>query len=87
MTVTTPNLMRSQVVQEHEPLHRVVERLLPRPPVLPAEQVEAAVVGRYRDFRHSRVRDFVPILVERLAGVDLATVATGTRWSRTDVRE
>jgi hypothetical protein len=76
MTVTTPNLMRSLVVLERETLHRIVERLLPRLPKLPAEQVEAAVVGRYRDLQHSRFRDFVPILVERRAREDLENVAT-----------
>jgi hypothetical protein len=76
LTVTTPNLMGPLVVQERETLHRVVERLLARFPKLPAVQVEAAAVGRYRDLQHSRVRDFVPILVERLAGVDLENVAT-----------
>jgi hypothetical protein len=76
LTVTTPNLMRSLVVQERETLYRTVERLLPRFPDLPAEQVEAAAVGRYRDLQHSRVRDFVPILVERLAREDLENVAT-----------
>ena len=74
--MTTPNLMRSLVVQERETLHRIVERLLPRFPELPAEYVEAAVVGRYRDFEHSRVRDFVPVLVERRAREDLENVAT-----------
>jgi hypothetical protein len=87
MTVTTPNLMRSLVVQERETLHRIVEPLLARFPELPAEQVEAAVVGRYRDFQHSRVRDFVPILVERRAGEDLEIVANGNRSSRTEVSE
>jgi hypothetical protein len=32
MTVTTPNMMRSLVVQERETLHHIVERLLPRSP-------------------------------------------------------
>ena len=68
-------------------MHRIGERLLPRFAELPAEQVEAAVVARYRDFQQSRVRDFVPILVERRARVDLENVATGNRSSRTDVRE
>ncbi|MBJ7355957.1 three-helix bundle dimerization domain-containing protein [Nocardioides sp.] len=46
---------------------RVTARLLVRLPDLSPERVEevvAAVVGHYRD---SRVRDFLPVLVEREA--------------------
>ena len=84
MTVMTPNVMRSLAVQERETFHRIDVRLVARFPELPAEQVEAAVVGRYRDFRHGRVRDVVPILVDRRAREDPENVATATaRLERT----
>lgn len=75
MTVTTPKLMRSLWCRRVKTLHRIVVRLLPRFPELPAEQVEAAVVGRYRDLQHSQPRSGLRAdPVECLARVDLATV-------------
>ena len=71
MTTTAPNFHRDHVTQEREAIPRIIARLRPRFPDRRAEEVERAVYRAYAAFQHSRVRDFLPILVERLASEEL----------------
>jgi len=61
--VTTPNLMGPLVVQEHEILHCIVERLPTRSRSFLPCGSRPPSSAKYGDFQDSRVRDFVPILV------------------------
>lgn len=56
---------------ERAALDRLIERLVQQFPELSREEITRAVHGRYADFDDSRVRDFVPVLVERAARRDL----------------
>jgi hypothetical protein len=48
---------------------------------LPSDEITHAVTRAHARFTHSRVRDFIPLLVERRAGAELSRraglVATG----------
>ena len=70
LTPATPDA-RSHAEREVETIHRIVARLCPHFPERGAEEVERAVYRAYAAFQHSSVRDFIPILVERLARKDL----------------
>jgi hypothetical protein len=59
---------------EDAALSRLVERLTERFPELPDEEIVRAVYGQYAEYEDSRVRDFVPVLVERAAREDLAAL-------------
>lgn len=59
-------------INEAEAMSRVMRRLRQQFPEIPNEAIEHAVHGHYEDFDGRPVRDFVPILVERAAGDDLA---------------
>ena len=52
----------------------VVQRLHRSFPSVPLEQIEAMVQAQYRRFNDSRIRDFVPIFVERGAREQLAAL-------------
>jgi hypothetical protein len=41
---------------------------------IPAEQVATAIERVYARFEQSKIRDFVPLLVERRTGAELATL-------------
>lgn len=58
---------------EHEgrALAEVVERLVDRFPDLPEDRIRAVVASTHREFEGHRIRDFVPILVERHARAQL----------------
>jgi len=71
VTTTAPNAIHARAVHEREAIHRIIERLRPHFPERRAEEVERAVYRAYATFQHSRIRDFIPILVERLAREDL----------------
>jgi hypothetical protein len=58
-------------VAEQNALHSLVERLSQQFPELSQDAIVRAVHGRYADYEHSRVRDFVPVLVERAARREL----------------
>lgn len=49
----------------------LVERLAAQFPELSEEEIARAVHGRYEQFDDSRVRDFVPVLVERAVRRDV----------------
>ncbi|WP_034263098.1 three-helix bundle dimerization domain-containing protein [Actinospica robiniae] len=57
---------------EHDAIGLVKQRLRRRYPDVAPERVGAAVDGAYHRFDHSRVRTFVPILVEHEAREELA---------------
>lgn len=58
--------------REAAALSHVTLRLQEAFPQLPAEQVRATVQEQYRRFEGSKIRDFVPIFVERNAREELA---------------
>jgi hypothetical protein len=53
----------------------VAERLTASFPAVPADVVHATVRTSYERFTESRIRDFVPVLVERTAKSQLANPA------------
>lgn len=57
---------------EQKALDQIAERLAARFPELPADTITHAVQGRYAEFEGSRIRDFVPVLVERSVRADLS---------------
>ncbi|MBV9514112.1 MAG: hypothetical protein JO280_08760 [Mycobacteriaceae bacterium] len=57
-------------------IDEVQQRLMGRFAHLSADQVSASVALALARFTHSSVRDFVPLLVERRAGAELALHAT-----------
>jgi hypothetical protein len=57
---------------EHDAIAQVKNRLRSRYPDLAPERVGATVDGAYRRFDRSRVRTFVPVLVEHEALEELA---------------
>ena len=59
-------------------LEAVKQRLAGKYAQLPAQRVEAAVDSAYASFADCRIRDFVPLLVERHATSELAKSATGS---------
>jgi len=69
-TAPSPELERDAIVL-------VKQRLRRRYPDLAPERIGATVDGAYRRFDHSRVRTFVPILVEHQAREELAGAAAG----------
>ncbi len=60
-TSTRPMRSRTEV----SAMTDLVERLTGRFPELTRDEIERAVHGRYEQFEESRIRDFVPVLVER----------------------
>lgn len=61
----------SHLQRERAALNHVVGRLTHRFPELRFEEIERAVFRVYAQFETSRIRDFVPILVERITREDL----------------
>jgi hypothetical protein len=59
-------------VSEQALIGQVVERLARKNPTVPQEAVAAFVNEAHSRFDQSKVRDFVPLLVERRAKVQLA---------------
>jgi hypothetical protein len=57
-------------------LRQVTQRLHERFPQVPATTVEATVALQYHRFDDSRIRDFVPIFVERNAREELMAQAS-----------
>jgi hypothetical protein len=70
MPATTPTAPSPEL--EHTAIALVKDRLRHRYPDVPPERVGAAVDGAYRRFDRSRVRTFVPVLVEHEARDELA---------------
>ena len=67
---------------EQNALNDLIERLSQQFPELSRDAIVRAVHGRYAEFEHSRVRDFVPVLVERAARRELAQPQASTATPR-----
>lgn len=59
-------------IDERVMVEQVERRLADRHTDIPAERITAIVQGAYAQFEHSRIRDFVPLFVERRARAELA---------------
>jgi hypothetical protein len=59
-------------VSESASIHQVRERLIGKFAQTPPDQIHAAVSQAHAMFEHSKVRDFVPLLVERRASKELS---------------
>ena len=70
MTATTLPT-RSALPREHEALIHIVGRLRRRFPDVHADEIRRLVHAAYSGFERSRIRDFIPILVERAARDEL----------------
>jgi hypothetical protein len=57
-------------------------RLTSKYPDLPVDEIARAVQRARARFEHSRIRDFVPLLVERHARAELAQLREPTTASR-----
>ena len=62
-------------MSEETRIGEVVERLTKKYPTLPAESVTEVVRDMYAAFNGSRVREFVPLFVERRARAALTELA------------
>ena len=71
----TPVAARAASPTEQASFNRIAEQLALAFPDVPTDRVAAAVESEQERFRDSRIRDFVPILVER---------AVRRRWRRPD---
>jgi hypothetical protein len=58
-------------------IDEVQQRLVHKFAQLPSDQVSNAVAQAHARFAESRVRDFVPLLVERRATAELASQTAG----------
>ena len=61
---------------EQNALNALIERLSQQFPELSHDAIARAVHGRNADYEHSRIRDFVPVLVERAARRELGQQPT-----------
>jgi hypothetical protein len=60
---------------ERAALDHLAERMAAQFPELPATEIAAAIQGKYAQFEDSRIRDFVPVLVERSVRDELVNSA------------
>lgn len=67
--------MTRDIADEQAAMDQVVERLAARYPDVSAETIAAIVREVYVTLADARVRDFLPVLVEREAKTRLAVVA------------
>jgi hypothetical protein len=59
--------MTREIPDEDAAFAEIVDRLAERYPHLPTDRIDAAVQEARHHFEQARVRDFVPVLVEREA--------------------
>jgi hypothetical protein len=71
-TTTRHDLEQHRERGEAAALAHVKDRIAERFPAVPPPVIETAIQRRWAEFDGSRVRDFVPILVERSVRADLA---------------
>ncbi|HKC29147.1 MAG TPA: hypothetical protein VKB75_14135 [Jatrophihabitans sp.] len=57
---------------EQAAMAKIAERVASQFPELSSEEIERVIHGRYAAFADSRIRDFVPVLVERQVKQELA---------------
>jgi hypothetical protein len=67
-------------ISESASIEEVRERLTGRFMHLPPDQISAAVTDAFARFEHSKVRDFVPLLVERRASKELLGHKTASAY-------
>jgi hypothetical protein len=65
-------------ISERTLIDEVERRLIRKYAKLPPDQVSTVVQQAHAQFEQSRIRDFVPLLVERRAGQELARFAALT---------
>lgn len=63
---------RTEQQREETAIREVTERLAKRFPDRPAADIDTAVSSQFRRFTDARIRDFIPVLVERAVRDDLA---------------
>jgi len=68
VAVTTPS---ARLHAEEKALDALIRRLMEQFPEVEQEQIVRAVHGRYEQFEDSRIRDFVPVLVERAVRTEI----------------
>lgn len=59
-------------ISEHVLIAEVERRLTSKYAELPPDRISTAIQSAHARFDHSPIRDFVPLLVERLARAELA---------------
>ena len=65
--------------READAIAQVAARLRTQFPEVPAADIDALVHGRYSDLDGSKIRDFVPVLVERGVREELTKRPPGHR--------
>lgn len=74
MSVAAQDRQRAHRQRSEElALAKIADRIAGQFPELSSEQIEQVIHGRYEAFAGARVRDFVPVLVERQVRRELAT--------------
>ena len=68
LAVTTPS---ARLRAEEKALDALIRRLMEQFPEVEQEEIVRAVHGRYEQFEDSRIRDFVPVLVERAVRTEI----------------
>jgi len=68
VAVTTPS---ARLRAEEKALDALIRRLMEQFPEVEQEEIVRAVHGRYEQFEDSRIRDFVPVLVERAVRTEI----------------
>ena len=66
--VTSPS---ARLRAEECALHDLIRRLVEQFPEVEQDEIVRAVHGRYEQFEDSRIRDFVPVLVERAVRTEI----------------
>ena len=61
-------------ISEHLLIAEVQRRLTDKYANIATDQISTTIQRAYAQFEQSRIRDFVPLLVERRAGAELATL-------------
>jgi hypothetical protein len=68
--VTSPS---ARLRAEESALHDLIRRLVAQFPEVEQDEIVRAVHGRYEQFEDSRIRDFVPVLVERAVRTEIVS--------------
>ena len=71
MSVASSGQQSERARAERTALDHIAERLAAQFPELSATDIAVAIQGRYAQFEGSRIRDFIPVLVERSVKADL----------------
>ena len=71
-TATEHHDHTAQYAKEQAALNHIADRLATHFPDLPAETIVHAIQASFDHFAGSRIRDFIPVLVERSTRAELA---------------